>query len=338
MRSKRAIAVAGVAALAAFAVALRGACGTSRDNVAYAARPRSVERDERAAQLEAPRDDARRERAAVEGGAPDEALTQPAAEWPYPSASAEQIARWIEDLRDDDIPKNARNAVLGLQGHMSLASDALAAVVNSDDEQQRKLALYLLADSRRSLDLPRAAELYVAELAADDLPRPRVAPRWMAPGGEVVTQVHNAGRAAEWLLEHADLARPALEAAWRTRTGASSDLKLELALAALLALDELSRVRWEACELLIERMRDNDVPQDAALAFDVLSEVGPQALWLVDRAWPTADEQQRAHLSHWLSLNAPSDPRGGDDELHLPLGMVRYGARRSLMYGWLWPE
>jgi hypothetical protein len=338
MRSKRAIAVAGLAALAAFAVALRGACGTASDNVAYAARPRSVERDERAAQLDAPRDDAGRDRAAVESGAPDEALTQPAAEWPYSSASAEQIARWIEDLRDDHVRSNACEAVDALELHLDLACNALAAVVDSDDVQQRKLALYLLAHSRRSLDLPRAAERYVAELAPDDLPHPRTPPIWLPPGGVAITPVHNARRAAQWLHEHADLARPALEAAWLRRTGARSDVQAELAVTALLALDDFSRFRWAAREALLGRLRDNDVPLDAALAFNVLSSVGIEALPLVDRAWPTADEQQRGHLARWLDENAPSDPRGADRESHQPSGIARSGGIESLLYRFLWAQ
>jgi hypothetical protein len=338
MRSRRAIAVACVLAIALGALALRGSCSETHEQAARAGRAVPAALQAAGAELDAPSAEAQRSQAPVqlEMAASQQAGLLETAR-PVPP-TFDQIARWIEDLRDDEVAGNATSAMYALGRNLRLASDALAAVVNSDDEQQRKLALYLLASSPRSLDLPRAAELYIAELAPDDLPHPRTPPSEQRSEALPVHAAHNASRAAEWLHQHADLARPALEAAWLRRTGASSDVQAELTVAALLALDDVSRFRWAAREALIERMRDNDVPRDAALAFDVLSSVGIEALPLVDRAWPTADEQQRGHLARWLDENAPSDPRGADRESHQPSGIARSGGIESLLYRFLWAQ
>jgi len=338
MRSKRALAVAGVAAIAAFALALRGACGTASDNVAYAAPRRPVEQAERAFQVEAPHDDALREPVSVEGAAPDEALAQPTVEFDAAPPSADQIARWIEDLRHDQLPGNATRALFALGTFPDQTFTQLCAVVDSDDEQQRKLALYLLAEQRRSTEIAWAAERYVAELAPDDLPLPRTPPAWLPRGGLCFTSADNASRAASWLHEHRDKSREALELAWSRRTGDRAKIQEELAVAVLLALDGESTHGFAARELLTTHLRDNDISQDAALAFDVLNELGTLALPHIDRAWYGADEQQREYLARLLFEHAPSDPRGANGDEGGPHGMTRPAAIDSLTYRWLFQE
>lgn len=338
MRSQRAIAVAGVAALAVLAVALRGACGAAGGDVAYAARPRSVERDERAPLVDAPRDEPLREPASVEGATPEEALERAAAAARSAAPDADQIARWIEDLRDDTLAGNATRALYELGRVPVQAFEPLCAVVESQDEQQRKLALYLLSVQPRSTQVAWAAERYVAELAPDDLPLPRTPPSWLAPGGRCFTSASNASAAASWLHRNCDQARNALEMAWSRRTGERAKVQEELAVAALLALDGASKFSFAARELLTEHMRDNDIAQDAALAFDVLYDLGPLAIPHIDRAWPGADAQQREYLSRLLADRAPSDPRGANGADGGPVGMARPAAIHSLTERWLFAE
>jgi len=338
VRPQRAIAVAGVAALAVLAVALRGTCGAADDDVAYAARPRPVARDGGASQLDAPRDEPLREPASAANGAPRLATEQLPAERRNAAPSEDQIARWIEDLRDDATPGNATRALDELGRASNQAFAPLCAAVESQDEQQRKLALYLLSAQARSTQVAWAAERYVAELAPDDLPLPRTPPSWLAPGGRCFTSASNASAAASWLHENRDQARSALEMAWSRRTGERAKIQEELAVAALLALDGGSKFSFAARELLTDHMRDNDIAQDAALAFDVLYDLGTSALPHIDRAWHGADAQQREYLSRLLADHAPSDPRGADGADGGPVGMARPAAIHSLTDRWLFAE
>ncbi|MCC7015095.1 MAG: hypothetical protein IT454_21220 [Planctomycetes bacterium] len=244
--------------------------------------------------------------------------------------------RWIEDLRDDDVRWNAQQAVDELQRAPSEVEELLGACLDARDRQQRKLAALVLARRGSTVRAPRLAECLVEDLAEDEFPWgcAREAERC------TYTPLWNASCAAQWLAEHPEWSRAALEAA-----ADSGSVQQQLAVSALLALDAGSSSSDRACVRMIAHLADNDVSQDAALAFDVLATVGPRALPFVERAWPGSDAQQRELLRRLFAELAPSDARGVGVELESEgrdvsglYGMVRPSAVESLTQRWLFAQ
>lgn len=213
------------------------------------------------------------------GLAPDEA----AASAP---ATEEQIAIWIEALRDDDVPQNADEAFEGLLRAGSSVVPPLEAALWSRDEQQRFLAARILARLEPGEQWYRTGTELLATWDRGAIVRADYQYEWAV---------------ADWLLLHAPAFARALEA--------QLDGERRTEVAFVIVCGGANRSRREALEHLIGCLADNYFDEDAFRAVEALL-AASDVLGAVSAAWPGSDVQQRRLLEHLIAHHAPADPRG----------------------------
>ena len=218
----------------------------------------------------------------------------------------EQLHAWIEDLRDDDIPRNAREAADALRPLLRAdetdgpVMQALEAALRSDDGQQRFLAaMFLQADGRAapsgpllhlSLDMLCAGRLDGDEMTLDAASSARG-----QGDGPQNTSLH-------YLVRHGDACAPQLVAL----LDRPYDEEAQFLAAYVLAMNGRTDLVDRLAPRLIGRLADNMVGADAEMATGALSRLGDRAQWWL-RASPSRDRQheyKRRKLIEYLSMNA----------------------------------
>ena len=212
-----------------------------------------------------------------------------------------QIAGFVLDLCDDEIPFNATHALGVLTSASSEVIPALQAALSSNDWQQRQLAAVLLAHRTDTPADARLAEVLVDALRPDEPPYPRVC----VPQGTVSNceQTDSCEAAVERL--RCDNALFAL-AEHRLELRLNSDDPRSRAQAAfLLAVHRSECARERVLATLIGALEDDGVPGDARLGLRGLVRLGSAAREALEKAWPGRDWQQRALVSHLLTRYSP---------------------------------
>ncbi|MFK5956099.1 MAG: hypothetical protein QM477_06610 [Planctomycetota bacterium] len=195
---------------------------------------------------------------------------------PLPTLEQQQ-ARWLLDLENDARTGNAVKAfaaIRGSAGESTVSLEFLERGLNSEDRQLRVLAASLFMESAR---VPSEILFCVAvECLEQD-----------SFGSPSTINVGNANLAQSFFLRHPlqalEYLLPALD---------SLSLTLRLRAAAILAQIHCSETE-RYVPLLLEHLKDNSFPEDAALASQSLALLGERALpWLEGLAGLADDEQQ----------------------------------------------
>jgi len=221
--------------------------------------------------------------------APLPAAGDPAAPQEPPTLAA--VARWVEELRDDDVPGNAGAAMARLCQDPDAATPVLRRALASPDRQQRHLAAALLRrlDAEPSADLCAVSVEALAREVSDELCRTLAMP--------------GATDATRYLARHAAAAHAAL----RFGLGAS-DPQQRFLCAYLLAAGgdslDLDRVSRE----LIEHLADNEIDGDALMASHGLYRLGARVRPILQSWLPHVDDQARSLLD-LIDLDLRSPPR-----------------------------
>lgn len=220
-------------------------------------------------------------------------------------ASEQDLLRWIEDLRDDEVNWNATRSAYALWRHVKQAKPLLMAALRSPDAQQRGLAAYILTD----LELTDPAEKHaLVDVLAESYEHPRFFPREVRNGTGEVTRTYslavsledNAYIAFRINAEYRDMARPVIERVW-----SHADDERGRDAGYLLAHDRLGRTRFAIAQRAVDHLVDNEVEGDAVISLRTLTRLGPEAIPVVLDALPGRDSQAQQLLGHWLSYFAP---------------------------------
>jgi broad specificity phosphatase PhoE len=218
----------------------------------------------------------------------------------------ENIEGWIDDLRDDHRRENASRARNYLRADVPEIVPALLTALRSDDKQQRHYAAHLLIER----GLEPTADLI--EVLVDDLRHDALYER-------------NAQDAVTWLDDHLDVARHRLGVALL-----SDDVQQRFTAAYLLARGGFHETRAAACEILIEHLGDNDMPRDAELAREALTQLSYLVLPQVLVAHRNATDRQALDYLDRIQrdiLRRAADPASSRPE-HL-------GTNSYLPYRWI---
>ncbi len=200
------------------------------------------------------------------------------------------IPSYIDDLRNDEIPWNADNAVAYLTGIGLPAVERLNAALDSSDYQQRQLSAHIL---RRILDntafsgfVPSDRLLAVTTegLRSDTLP--------FDPGDETHPShglyVNNGREGMEFLARFPLRAQPHLRNAMR-----STDAQARFLAAIVAAQDDPPLLLAQAAPILVSHLKDNAISEDAKFAATALKSAGPLAIPYLQSAARSTDDQQR---------------------------------------------
>lgn len=206
-------------------------------------------------------------------------------------AAPADIRRWVDDLRDDDVPGNAGAAMACLLRAGAAALPALADTLVSPDRQQRHLAAVVL----RRVDAPPTHLLCTVSVEALERDVSRELAATLAMPGAV--------SATRYLAAHARDARAAL----RFGLGSGDDQQRFLC-AFLLACagerDDVDRVSRE----LITHLGDNHIRGDAVMAANGLFRLGGSVGATLQSWQPYVDEQARS-LLRLIELDLRHPPR-----------------------------
>ncbi|MEM7164696.1 MAG: HEAT repeat domain-containing protein [Planctomycetota bacterium] len=212
----------------------------------------------------------------------------------------------IGHLADDDLRFNALRAVVSLSGDSS-ALPLLEDALQSDDYQQRQLAATILRRSGLSpSDL--LLEVTVEGLHNDEM--------------HVHNTVANARDGLAYLRKHVKAAREHLVAALT-----SADEQQAFLSAYLLGWGRQTIGLPRACDILIEHLADNNIPDDACLSCQALYRLGKAAVPFLQEQQHSSDRQQR-DLVQLLLLNI-NEPTTDPEELQ-----ARYRLNRITTLDW----
>ena len=220
-----------------------------------------------------------------------------------PPADARSIDRYIADLADDDVRWNAHRAMSRLRRIGLTAEAQLEAALHSHDWQQRQLAAHCLRGLEGYEPSDRLLEVTVEGLRDDDLPVETRRGRQTA-----YTCVYNAARGAPYLLRHATQAEVYL-----LEGLGSDDEQQRFLCACILGHAGLQSGIPDGVPVLLEHLRDNDIPGDAMLSTAALYRFGLEVMPHLLAALPEADDQQ-ARLIDLIVLDL-TDPPENEEEL-----------------------
>lgn len=279
-----------VVAVSALACAVAGAALVASGDEAV---PLSVVPEVAAAEREAPRQrDATLERRPVE---PESRPEPPAPPQRAPLGSRGRVAevlKWVEDLRDDDVPWNATEAWARLCNAEDAVDPFLRPALRSADVQQRQYAAQILV-RRGAPAWPELVDGAVELLRSDSILNP-----WT---------VHDRDSAVAWLEPRVKPASYAL------RNALYSDDSLQRFLSAFVLARTATPIdRHVVFGLLLERLGDNDIRSDATMAVHGLYRLGPAVLGPVRTAMRDADPQALS-LLRLVELDLMQPPRGVAD-------------------------
>ena len=199
--------------------------------------------------------------------------TEPA---PLSSEESDEIESAIRALANDDIPRNAMEAVRTLRAAREKAVPALLRALESFDEQQRHLAAFVL----RWIDAEPTTRL--CELSIEALGDPEIEGYWR-------TLIHRpAVSAARWLDDHSRSKEVTSHLLVAAR---SQQPQRRFLAAALLARSGTQVDLNNTCSVLIAQLPDNEDLGDALVAAHGLYRLGPAALPQVRMAYRGADAQ-----------------------------------------------
>lgn len=216
------------------------------------------------------------------------------------------VEAWIDDLRDDGERSNAFWARRQLRKDVPDFTPALLAALRSDDKQQRHYAAHLLIE-RGHEPTADLIEVMVDDLRDDDLFE------------------RNAQDAVLWLDDHLDVARHRLGSALL-----SSDVQQRFSAAYLLARGGYADTRTAACAILIGHLADNDLPHDAELAREALTQLSYLALPQVLAALRTSTDRQALAYLDRIQMDVvrrAADPASSRPEV--------LGTNSYLPYRWI---
>ncbi len=203
---------------------------------------------------------------------------------PPEKASTEEAAEIDEAIRalaNDDIPRNAMNAVYALYDFGEKAIPALQLALDSADQQQRHLAAAVL----RGIDAEPTRRL--CELSIEALGDPEIEGYWR-------TLIHRpAISAARWLDEKSDSKQVVSHLLVAAR---SLQPQRRFLAAAMLARRGVQTDLHHTCAVLVAQLPDNDKMGDALVAAHGLYRLGASALPQIRLAYRGADEQTRKLL------------------------------------------
>ncbi len=182
-----------------------------------------------------------------------------------PSQRASLRTRLVHDLRADTHRFNSLRAMEMLAMMGAEVEPAIRAAIESDDAQQRQFAAALM---RRFREPPSEALLRVtAEGLHDD-----GISDWSA-------ELANFGRSVEWLIEHAERARPYLVEALR-----SEDAQARLGAALALGFGGVTEEAEAVVDAMLPHIEDNDIAGDALIAVASMFRMGEDAIPALERA------------------------------------------------------
>lgn len=205
-----------------------------------------------------------------------------------------EIARWIDDLRDDGIPHNGTRALRRLMAAGAAAAPFLERALDAFDLQQRQLAAVVL---RCNCGAPTPALLRVT---VEALRRDAAAALVSTLAGSVSIG------ATRHLLGNTAAARPFL----RQGLGQGDDQQRFLC-AFLLAAGGHDDDRAIVARELVVHLADNDIDGDALMAAHGLYRMGEAGIAATALWRPHVDAQARSLLDLIaLDLQAPPRDRG----------------------------
>ncbi len=200
------------------------------------------------------------------------------------------IPSYIDDLRNDEIPWNADNAIAHLTRIGLPAVPRLNVALDSSDYQQRQLAAHIL---RQILDntafqgfIPsdRLLAITAEGLRSDTLP--------FDPGDDTRPAhglyVNNAREGMDFLAHFPLRAQPDLLRAMR-----SSDQQARFLAAVIATQSDPPVLLSDAAPILISHLKDNAIGEDAKFAASALKAAGPIAIPYLQSAAHSTDDQQR---------------------------------------------
>lgn len=201
------------------------------------------------------------------------------------------IETLIRDLKDDEKPGNALDALYHLQALRLDALPALVRALRSPDYQTRQISASILREFDWSEPTGALVEVTIEGLKADSLPE--------QPGGPgrraAYSGICNAREGVEYLTRHARSAIAELRQA--IQFGDEQQRFLCAVVAGFARVEELLP---RAAPLLIAHLRDTTWGADATLAQRALVAFGPPVLEYLAPAMDSGDIQQQRLLRHVL--------------------------------------
>ena len=241
--------------------------------------------------------------ARVEGDVPELALREPVqpaslrVELASPAADA-RVPGWVEDLRDDDVPNNARRAILALQRCPPGDLPELEQALGSYDLQLRHFAGFVLRC--RVLDDRAEATDRLMAVTVDAL-RSDINQR--VPGVRTTIPNDLAPLAARFLAPRAAAAQR-----WLEQALFGSDAQQRFLCAYLLAQGGLDQHREPIFYELFEHLNDNQIGSDALMAAHGLFRLGTAVTPLLEAHWSQLDEQGQ-RLARLIQQDVATPPR-----------------------------
>jgi len=264
--------------------------GRSSESVALAAPARAEERrDTHTEALEIPRE-TRFSALEPESAPPLEPAT-------IESRTPRELARLVEDLRDDEIKGNAGRAVEALRVAGPEALEPLQRALRSNDFQQRQLAGVVLAGRKDAPATQPFADVLVEGLGDDDPDAPVHGSIDIYTGFDLQT-----------CCREVLSTRPALFALALPRLAPLVDAPndwLRFNVARVFAAQRSEVAREPVLATLIGHLADNLDSRDGRISLRAIAGFGADALPALERTWPGQDDQQRALLGHLIWVCAP---------------------------------
>lgn len=206
-----------------------------------------------------------------------------------PSQRASLRTRLVHDLRADTHRFNSLRA-MGLLAMMGAEVEpTIRAAIESDDSQQRQFAAALMRRFRE----PRSEALL--RVTTEGLHDDGISD-WSA-------ELANFGRSVEWLIEHADRARPYLVEALQ-----SEDAQARLGAALALGFGGVTEEAEAVVDAMLPHIEENDISGDAMIAVASMFRMGEAAVPLLERA-SASDTWERRRIVCRLLIE---DIRMGD--------------------------
>jgi hypothetical protein len=207
-------------------------------------------------------------------------------------AASTAAAALVRELRDDDRPFNSIRAMQSLEQLGAEAIGPLERALASDDPQQRLLSASVLRQIPQYDPSPRMLDTIVHGLAAD-------ARTW---DEGTHTPVALQRRGVQYLARLGERAAPAMERGMR-----SDDESIRFACAVAAGFGRCESLVDMAAPILIDRLADNDIAGDAALAAPALWWLGEAARpWLAAYTDAPDPQQRSAARLILLELDGPA--------------------------------
>ncbi|MDH3585189.1 MAG: hypothetical protein OER86_13340, partial [Phycisphaerae bacterium] len=205
---------------------------------------------------------------------------------PGPAATPKMIGALVGQLRSDHVRWNAQRAMWRLQAIGPPATRSLEKALASTDYQQRQLAAHVLRYFSHHLPSQRLLAVTIEGLQDDALPEESVGRDRLS-----YTYVWTAREGVEYLLDHATTAERLLRGALET-----TDRQQRFLCAYVLGMRGRVESIQEAAPILVDHLRDNDIPGDALMAAKALYRFGAAVQPLLRHALAASKDQQQSQV------------------------------------------